>query len=371
MIENPLLNPIRLKPTYDEKIWGGRRLEQVLGKPLPGSAAIGESLESGGQATVASGPLAGRTLRELVCDFPDALLGERGRRASQPYGDFPLLVKFIDAADVLSLQVHPDDAGAAALNKRGKTEAWYVVEADPGAGLITGLTCTPEPDEVRRAIDDGTFEDLLEHRTVLAGDSLIVPAGTVHAIGAGVMLYEVQQNSDITFRLYDWGRVDSQGQPRALHLDDALLAMRPERRATVTRPLALDDWREMLAACRYFALERWTLDGSRQVDSTRGATFRLLSCIEGSACLSLIGCPGDDVLLDCGQTVLVPAGAPDIALEGRARILCSAIPDLARDVAKPLLAAGHDADDIALLDGMTGDLEAALELGGPLPQPLP
>ena len=352
--------PLLLEPVYDPKIWGGRRLEAVLGKPLPYAEPIGEALESGDDAVVANGPLAGQTLGDLIeCDAA-ALLGSRGLAASAPFGTFPLLVKFIDAADVLSLQLHPDSDAAAALGKRGKTEAWYIVQSEPKATLITGMSRAADAAEVRRRIGDGTFEQLLERREVRPDDSLIVPAGTMHAIGAGVLLYEVQENSDITFRLYDWGRVDSQGKPRELHLEHALDSLRHDRHAVITRPLARDDWREVLAACRYFVLERWRVNGTRALAATGNVSFRLLSCIAGE--LTIRAAAAEPVALRLGRTVLLPADLPEVTLDGRATVLCSWIGDLAEDVARPLLAAGHSRETIALLGGQTDDMAAALEM---------
>lgn len=350
--------PLLLRPRYDEKIWGGRRLADVLGKALPGAGRYGESLESGDSAVVENGPLAGATLGELVATHGAALLGERGQRASEPFGDFPLLAKFIDASETLSLQVHPDDAGAALLKKRGKTEAWHVIDAEPDATLITGLTRVVTAEEIRHAIEAGTFEPLLERRPVRAGDTLILPAGTVHAIGGGILLYEIQEASDITYRLYDWGRVDDQGRPRELHLSDALQALVPSRRATTTEPLAIDDRRSILAACRYFTLERWAIAGSFPVPSAEGQAFRLLSSIAGACEVRVDG--ADPVPLQTGQTVLIPADLACSELHGEATVLCSWIADLAEDVAGPLLDAGHHADKIARLGGGIGDLQGAL-----------
>lgn len=346
--------PLLLRPRYDEKVWGGRRLETVLGKGLPLDAAVGESLETGDAAVVRNGPLAGRTLGELARLEGDALLGTRGRHASGDFGDFPLLVKFIDADDVLSLQVHPDDQGALSLGKRGKTEAWYVVQAEPGAALITGFVDEVTVDEVRAGIEDGSLHRLLERRTVCAGDTLIVPAGTVHAIDAGILLYEIQQNSDVTFRLYDWGRLGLDGLPRDLHLDDALLALVPGRRAAVTSALPISESRAVLTACRHFTLERWTVDGTFAVPDAAGASCHLLSCVEG-ACGLRCG-DGEPVRLERGETALVPADVSGCVLDGRATVLDGWMADLAADVVAPLLAAGHQAEAIALLGGGTGDL---------------
>lgn len=351
--------PLLLQPRYDEKLWGGRRLETVLGKALPTDAPVGESLESGDSATVANGPLAGQTLGDLAARAPGALLGRRGERASAPFHDFPLLVKFIDATDILSLQVHPDDAGAAPLGKRGKTEAWHVIHADPGATLITGLRAGVTAEQVRAAIAEGTFEALIQRDPVRSGDTLIVPAGTVHAIDAGILLYEIQENSDITYRLYDWGRVDSQGRPREVHVDEALRAMVPGRRAVKTVPLARDAQRAVLTACRYFTLERWAVQGDLAVPDTGGASFWLLSAIAG-ACE--VRTAGGTAPLAAGQTVLLPACLSGVTLSGEATVLAGWIAELAHDVVGPLLDAGHDPEQIGLLGGATGDLLGALAL---------
>ncbi len=315
-------------------------------------------LESGDDARVVNGPLAGQTLNELVAREGQGLVGTRGMTACEPFGDFPLLVKFIDASDVLSLQLHPDDEGARHLRKRGKTEAWYIVDAQPGASLITGMSREADADEVRARIADGTFEQLLERRDVQGGEAMLVPAGTMHAIGAGVLLYEIQQNCDVTFRLYDWERVDDQGRPRELHLDQALVALRNDLHARVARPLTLDGWREVLVACRYFALERWTIDGTHEVPASGGATFCLLSCIGGQV---LLESGSAELELKLGQTALLPADTPAATVTGQATVLCGYIPDLLADIAGPLLAAGHDREAIARLAGDTRDLNPILD----------
>lgn len=350
--------PLLLQPRYDEKIWGGRRLATVLGKSLPPESLVGESLESGDEAIVTNGPLAGQTIGQLVADQPMALLGERGIAASKPFGDFPLLAKFIDASEVLSLQVHPDDKAAAARNKRGKTEAWHVIQADPGATLIVGLERELSPEQVREAIASGTFEEHIVYQPVRAGDTLFVQDGTLHAIGAGVLLYEIQENSDVTYRFYDWGRVDSQGLPRDLHLDDALQVLEPARRAALVAPLRLDPSREFLVACHYFALERLAVAGELVLGASCGQTFRLLSCIDGE-CRMRIG--NDDWMLAVGESVLLPADCSSLTLDGGAVLLCASIPDLRCDVVEPLLHVGYTADEIACLDGGSGALHAAIE----------
>ncbi len=192
------------------------------------------------------------------------------------------------------------------------------------------------------------------------GDLLLVPPGTIHAIGGGILLYEIQENSDVTFRLYDWGRVDAAGRPRPLHLDQALAATDPGSRAAPVAPLALDPIRTVLAACRYFALERWSVDGEWAAPLAPGASFRLLTALAGACAIRV---DGVEVALEAGRTVLLPADLKRAALAGRASLLCGWVPNLAGEIVAPLRAAGHAPAAIAQLDGGTGDLAAALTTG--------
>ncbi|MBK7876074.1 MAG: class I mannose-6-phosphate isomerase [Planctomycetes bacterium] len=222
------LEPLRFQRQFLEKPWGGRSLERVLGLALP-PGKIGETWElvdrDRENSVVAEGAFQGRTLRELLREHGDALLG-RARRS--PAGEFPVLVKFLDAREDLSVQVHPHDDHAAELARGDapKTECWYVLDATPESVLYHGLK--PGVDAATfaaRASGPGVLE-LLERHTVRAGDFVFVPGGTVHAIGAGIALAEVQQTSDTTYRLYDWGRVDDRGRPRAMHVDAGLRVIR-------------------------------------------------------------------------------------------------------------------------------------------------
>ena len=351
--------PLVLEPRYDERPWGGRRLATHLGKQLPGALRIGESWETTGVARVVNGPLAGTTLQELVERDPIGLLGERGRVASQPFGDFPLLAKFIDAEETLSVQVHPDDEGAAPLGQRGKTEAWHILDATAESFLITGFQEPVTPERVRLALERAEIGTLLERLPVSAGDTVIVPAGTVHAIGAGVLLYEIQESSDLTFRLYDWGRRDQHGRPRQLHVEEALAALRPDRHARRTRPLELDTDRTILAACRYFLLERWSVQGSARRARPAGQTFHVLSCTQGEARVSGGSATAE---VKVGQTVVLPARIDAVTIEGTATFLASCVPDLEHDVVAPLLARGYDAEAIAQLAGDTRDLDRLVGL---------
>jgi mannose-6-phosphate isomerase len=211
------LYPLLFEPNLSERPWGGRKLETVFHKPLPPGDLIGESWEIFTTNVIANGALKGRTLREAL-----ATLGERlGPRDGD---DFPLLVKFLDARDWLSVQVHPDDRLAREIENlpRGKTECWYILEAEPGARLAYGVNRAMSADEFRAAVVAGKAHEMMSYLPVKAGDFVFVPARTAHAIGPGILLYELQQSSDTTYRVYDWDRVGKDGQPRELHLEKAL-----------------------------------------------------------------------------------------------------------------------------------------------------
>ena len=220
------IEPMRFERQFFEKPWGGRRLELVPGFPLP-AGSIGETWElvdrEKENSTVAVGPFRGRTLRDLMREHAAEVLG-RARRS--PQGEFPLLVKFLDARAELSVQVHPreDQAGALPPGDGPKTECWYILDALPGSVVYLGLKRGVDAAQFARAASGPEVVDLLEKRPVSAGDFLFVPGGTVHAIGAGITLAEVQQTSDTTYRLYDWGRVDAHGRPRPVHLEQGLRA---------------------------------------------------------------------------------------------------------------------------------------------------
>ena len=314
--------PLRLRPVLDPKPWGGRRLERY-GKQLP-DGPIGESLESGNESLIEGGRFDGMTLGQLANERPGQLLGAQGMRAAGEIGGFPLLVKLIDAQQDLSIQVHPSD-DLAPPGSRGKTEAWLILEADAGGNLVTGVSET---------IDIARIEEQLVREQVQRGDVLFVEAGTVHAIGAGVLLYEVQQASNITYRLYDWGR------PRELHLERGLEAAVPDRRAHHVAPLQRAAGTDVLVACRHFLLERWIISSARTVVENR-QSCRVLTVVGGAVSLG-----GLD--LRCGDSVVLPADLPETRLAGEAVVLIASIPDLESDVIGPLRAAGHS--DAAIRD---------------------
>jgi len=259
--------PFRIEPIFSPRIWGSRSLAPLFPEKTNLAEPIGEAWLTGVDCRVATGPFAGKTLGEAWREMPAEWRGEGFRKA----GDFPLLVKFIFPKDKLSIQVHPDDVYAAAHEKaaggRGKTEMWHAVSAEPGAQVLIGLKPGVDKQKFLAALETHTLEDLFEAHPVQAGDTFFLPAGTPHTIGPGMVLCEVQQYSDLTYRVYDYGRVDAHGKPRELHLKKALAVMNfganPNVRTTPLRTKgeymeqAIDDpGFSMLAACKYFAVTK-------------------------------------------------------------------------------------------------------------------
>jgi mannose-6-phosphate isomerase len=303
----PKLYPLRFEPLFRRYLWGGRRLATVLNKPIGAGEDYAESWEivdhGREQSVVASGELRGRQLSDLVAEHGPELFG---RHDSQRF--FPLLFKFLDAQRALSVQVHPNDAQAAQLDPPdlGKTEAWLVIHADPGSLIYAGLRADVDRQTLEAAIEVGRTESCLHRFSVQAGDCVFIPAGTVHALGAGLVIAEIQQASDTTFRLFDWNRVGSDGQPRPLHLQSALdvidFAQGPIR-LQVPQPTQSPTV-QRLVACSKFILDRRRV---REQDAIGGdERFHLLAVLDGRVVLA--GDPSGEPLAR-GQTVLLPASA--------------------------------------------------------------
>lgn len=327
--EHMKLGPMKLRASLHETIWGGQRLSDVAGKDLPEDRLIGESWETAIDSQVIEGPYAGQILGAAVDALGADLLG---RRAVSVYGmRFPLLAKFIDAQQWLSVQVHPDDSYATAHEggKLGKTESWYILDAAPGAQIVYGVKHPVSFDVVRAAVEQTSLEDLLLTVVVEAGDVIFVPAGTVHAIGAGVALYELQEYSDITYRLYDYGRLQANGQPRELHVERALDVMRyepsPFVKATVCVLNANDAYeRRILVACDYFVEEELQLS-KRFIGVVTDSSLHILTALEGECELRLADAP--PMRLELGDTVVLPAGLGEYLIEGSARLIRAYVPD--------------------------------------------
>ena len=221
-----MLYPITFEPRFKERIWGGRRLAEKYGKTLPSEAPIGESWEisdrPGDESVIANGALAGRTLRWLMEHHGSEVLGSARPAAD---GRFPLLCKILDARDKLSLQVHPPGARAVSLGGEPKTEMWYIADADPGAELFVGLRRGVTRDEFEGKVRTGAVAECFHRIAVVDGDTMFLPSGRVHAIGAGLVIFEIQQNSDTTYRVFDWNRVGLDGKPRELHATQSLASI--------------------------------------------------------------------------------------------------------------------------------------------------
>jgi mannose-6-phosphate isomerase len=346
-------------PRLDAKPWGGRKLEQ-FDLPLPEGEKIGEALVTANDAVITAGVGQGQTLGDLVVADPSGRLGPLALAAVSGKPVFPLLVKLIDAAENLSIQVHPDDILAASLDKLGKTEAWYVLAAEHDGALYLGLedgVGTATFMEHARLLDGTSARDLRREDARL-GQTWMIPAGTIHALGAGVMVYEIQQPSDVTFRLDDWGRVDAQGNPREMHLSQGEVAIRPELRPNDIPAIRLDSAgiRELLVACRYFALEKLTLPDAYTVYVGAEHTPNVVTVLSGQ--LEVDG----HVLVTGQSAVIWPGSKPATCTAATSTVALRAwVPDIPMDLANPARAAGALESDIAALGGMTGDIATALD----------
>lgn len=292
---------LTFRPIYQERVWGGRVLEQALGRSLPAGKVIGESWElvdrPEAQSVVASGPLAGRTLRQAIEADPSGLMGP-GWDKARP---FPILVKWLDCRERLSLQVHPPAAIAASLGGEPKTENWYVAHAEPGAAVLAGLKPGVDAAAFERALVDNTAEHCVLRHPTRAGDSLLVHSGVMHAIDGGNLILEIQQNSDTTYRVYDWGRVGLDGKPRALHVRESLASLRANTAGTPVLVRAQSDV-TVLADCREFRISEHRLAVGAELAFAAGGQARIVSVVSGSLAIGAEG-------LGRGENALVPYAA--------------------------------------------------------------
>lgn len=295
-------HPLRFHPLFRSYIWGGSRLERDLKKPVPESKAWAESWEivdhGADQSIVAEGPHSGKALKELIELDSQAILGTGVETAT-----FPLLLKFLDCNRVLSVQVHPNDDYAKKMPQPdlGKTEAWYVIDREPGAKVYAGLKVGVTQETLREAIQTGNCEQWLHVIEPDPGDCIFIPAGTVHALGAGLLVAEIQQASDTTFRLFDWNRVDDQGNPRPLHVDQALEVTNFDvGPVQAVCPQMVARGVELLISCPYFELHRYTAGPHRLM----GGDFKIVTVVRGEVVLQDTQ---EKTWLALGQTALLPA----------------------------------------------------------------
>ncbi len=315
------LYPLKFKPRLVEKIWGGRKIEEVLGKSLPAGKLIGESWElydfppgavddspDWTSAVVANGALAGRSLHSLVQEFGRELYGDVGLAGD--CGQFPILIKFLDAREDLSVQVHPDlNYAQSHAEAHLKSEAWYILQADPGSRLLKGLAPGVTKERFQSAIESGTVEALIKPVPVKEGHCTYLPSGTVHALGAGILVAEVQTPSDTTFRVFDFNRIDgSTGKPRGLHVSQAMQCIdfsgKPERPQARSHVAGFFTTVSRLVNCEYFTLEkvRFTEGVEEPVPYDQPVVWIMLS---GQAEIKVAG--QADTTITRGETVLLPA----------------------------------------------------------------
>lgn len=293
------LEVLRLTPIFQPRVWGGNRLDPDAAEPIGESWVVYEG------NLIENGRWAGRTLADAAWQMGVRLLGNAVVRRTGDH--FPLLIKLLDSREWLSVQVHPNDEQAArleGLGTFGKTEAWHVLEAAAGARVVFGLEGDLPVEDLRRLAEQGSLKDALRYVSVSRGDTLFTPAGTVHAIGPGLFIYEVQQTSDITYRLYDWDRPLAGG--RELHLEKGLQVIQSgvENPCPVRRSSGASQ-RTVVAECEYFALDRISLSDESLVVPTGGESFHALTVVEGDA---MISCSGGSTMVNALETVLVPAG---------------------------------------------------------------
>lgn len=328
-----MLYPFVFHPIFKERVWGGRKLEEIYHKALPPGVPIGESWEisdrPGDASVIANGPLAGKDLRWLMENEAVALLGgailQNGRfpllpakagvpnsgGAATQNGRFPLLVKILDAREKLSLQVHPPAALAALLGGEPKTEMWYVAAAEPGAELHVGLKRGATRTQFERGIKDGTVAECFHRVSVQAGDAMFLPSGRVHAIGAGLVIFEIQQNSDTTYRVFDWNRLGLDGKPRPVHVRESLASINFDdfEPATVGRQYRRHDGFEVrpLVNDPLFRVDAFRLRTREQMLFSEGKT-RILGLVEGRC---TIADPANSISVELkgGQFCLIPASA--------------------------------------------------------------
>jgi mannose-6-phosphate isomerase len=314
------LYPLTFQPIFMQRVWGGRNIERLYGKALPPEVPIGESWEISDRpdavSAIANGPLAGKTLRWLMENDAADVLGPE--RASAKL--FPLLVKILDAQDKLSLQVHPPATKAKELGGEPKTEMWFIADATPSADLFVGLKRGVTPAEFKRNVSDGTVADCFHHIPVKAGDVMFLPSGRVHAIGAGNVVFEIQQNSDTTYRVFDWNRRGLDGQPRATHVEESLAS------------IDFNDFEPSLVKSGYSRNERFAvrylvddpLFRANAWQIKRGERFyvssklpQIFGIVRGR--LTLSG-NGVDVALKAGDFCLVPAAVERISVQAETQV---------------------------------------------------
>ncbi|MGV3696620.1 type I phosphomannose isomerase catalytic subunit [Flavobacterium sp.] len=313
------LYPLQFEPILKERIWGGTKLKTYLNKPIS-SEITGESWEistvENDVSIVANGSFKGKPFKDLINEFPEAVLGSK---VYAEFGkQFPLLFKYLDAREDLSIQLHPNDELAKKRhNSFGKTEMWYVMQADENARLIVGFKKKSSPEEYLKHIHNKTIVDILDTKTVKKGDVFFLETGTIHAIGAGIVVAEIQQTSDITYRIYDFDRVDANGNKRELHVDLSLEAINYETIDAERKYGKVENIANEIVDCKYFTTNFIPLQGETTVYK-HGESFTVYMCVDGD--FRLVS-GRETYTYKKGDTVLIPASLTDFQLSGVASLL--------------------------------------------------
>ncbi|SEB41929.1 mannose-6-phosphate isomerase, type 1 [Maribacter dokdonensis] len=310
-----MIHPLKFKPILKERLWGGTKLKEVFGKPIE-SDITGESWElstvPGDISVVANGSLEGKSLQELIDSKGEELLG---KSVVERFGkEFPILIKFIDAKQDLSIQLHPNDALAKERhNSFGKTEMWYIMDADPKAELIVGFNKDVTKEEYAESVANDTLLDLLNYEQVKEGDTFFINTGKIHAIGAGVMLAEIQQTSDVTYRVFDFNRKDKDGNLRELHTDLALDAVDYEKKDDFKVSYSQEKNEvNTMVDCPYFKTNFIELTENLELDTVNRDSFTIFMCVGGEAKISTAE---GEVAIKSGETALLPASTQKISLQ--------------------------------------------------------
>lgn len=316
-----MTKPLKLAPEFKEIIWGGNRLKSEYNK-VSNLNNIAESWEltvrNDGMSTIVGGEFDGYSLEKYIIEQGENVVSN----IKQDF--FPLLIKFIDAQDNLSVQVHPDDDYAIKnANSLGKTEMWYIIDANPGAKLVYGLKEGVSNKDFEQAIKDGTVEEMLNYVSVKKGDVFFIPAGLVHAIGSGILLAEIQQNSNITYRVYDYNRIGKDGKPRELHVNDALnvIINRSEEEIDKIRFSKGKSDSTTLANCDFFKVDKYDVDGEIGFFADE-KSFNSILCLEGDG---FILCDGVKLSITKGDSYFVPANMGKYDIQGKLQVIISKI----------------------------------------------
>ncbi len=349
------LYPLKFKPVFQEKIWGGQKLKTYFSKDIP-AKKTGESWEisahPAGISKVLSGELSGKGLDEIFHTYYQEIMGELGNIL--PKKKFPLLIKILDANDKLSVQVHPGNEYALKHEgEPGKTEMWYIIDAKKGSSLIIGLKKDTNREKISQAIKNGDLEKHLNRVPVKAGDVFFIPSGTIHAIEEGIFLAEIQQNSDTTYRVYDWNRKNQQGQTRELHINKALNVINFDLNPDdiMAEGLVIEKksyQRGFITASPHFITEKIKIKKNYNLN-TRKQRFYILMGLKGS---SELYCQGIKYNFNAGESILIPACLPEVKLQGNMTLLKTYLPDSKEFIIEKLKKLGFQLKEILDLPGI-------------------